>query len=326
MLKFALLAPEQAQAQAPSTAGDVRSYAEEQAARGDQLFTRVCLQCHTRRDMSSPDFKLKWSGQTAFDLFDLIRTTMPDSAPGTLAPAEYGDVTAYMMKLNGMRAGSTPLPLDSTLRLIKLDLPATSSPSSSVTSGHRFYRSAGSTSRNNPATLALSDAFSNAPRLPMSRSLPFQSRRSLSRGLMTTAAALSLAIPAVTQAQARQPIVPAGMSASPTLTPGIRIGDVVYSSGQLGMKRDAPDSTVGGQTTVALESIKAVFEAAGTTMAQAAKCTVFLIDVKDFGGMNTAYRAFFPTTPPARSTVVVAALVVAGAKVEIECVAAMPGK
>jgi 2-iminobutanoate/2-iminopropanoate deaminase len=83
---------------------------------------------------------------------------------------------------------------------------------------------------------------------------------------------------------------------------------------------------VGGQTKVALENIKAVFEAAGTSMEQAAKCTVFLIDVKDFGGMNTAYRAFFPTTPPARSTVVVAALVAAGAKVEIECVATMPGK
>jgi len=59
-------------------------------------------------------------------------------------------------------------------------------------------------------------------------------------------------------------------------------------------------------------------------MAHALKCTVFLIDVKDFGGMNQAYREFFPDTPPARTTVVVAALVVPGAKVEIECLAAMP--
>lgn len=147
----------------------------------------------------------------------------------------------------------------------------------------------------------------------------------MSRSLVL-ALLVSSAAPLMAQGSVRQPVVPKGMSVSATLTPGIRVGDVVYSSGQLGMRRDAPDSTVGGQTTVALENIKAIFEAAGTTMAHAAKCTVFLIDVKDFQGMNTAYRAFFPDSPPARSTVVVAALVVPNAKVEIECVAAMPTK
>jgi enamine deaminase RidA (YjgF/YER057c/UK114 family) len=96
---------------------------------------------------------------------------------------------------------------------------------------------------------------------------------------------------------------------------------MVYASGQLG---SASDTTVGGQTKQALESTKRVFEAAGTSMANAVKCTVFLVDVKDFGGMNAAYREFFPTSPPARTTVVVAALVVAGAKVEIECNAVIP--
>ncbi len=128
------------------------------------------------------------------------------------------------------------------------------------------------------------------------------------------------------QGSPRQPVVPKGMSVSATLTPGIRIGDVVYSSGQLGMRRDNPDTTIQGQTRLALDNIKAVFEAAGTTMAHAAKCTVFLIDVRDFGGMNQAYREYFPDSPPARSTVVVAALVVPNAKVEIECHAVMPGK
>lgn len=123
---------------------------------------------------------------------------------------------------------------------------------------------------------------------------------------------------------ARQAVIPAGQSASATLTPGIRVGNMIYASGQLGMRRDAPDSTVQGQTKVALENTQRVFEAAGTTMANTVKCTVFLIDLKDFAGMNQAYREFFPTSPPARSTVVVAALVVAGAKVEIECFAAIP--
>ena len=132
------------------------------------------------------------------------------------------------------------------------------------------------------------------------------------------------AMPALAEAQVRQPVIPAGQSASPTLTPGIKVGNLVFASGQLGMRRDAPDTTVQGQTRIALENTKRVFEAAGTTMAHAAKCTVFLIDVKDFAGMNQAYREFFPDSPPARSTVVVAALVSAGAKVEIECMAVMP--
>jgi enamine deaminase RidA (YjgF/YER057c/UK114 family) len=56
-------------------------------------------------------------------------------------------------------------------------------------------------------------------------------------------------------------------------------------------------------------------------MANVLKCTVFLTDVKEFQGMNSAYTQAFPKEPPARSTVVVAALVSAAAKVEIECIA-----
>jgi 2-iminobutanoate/2-iminopropanoate deaminase len=122
----------------------------------------------------------------------------------------------------------------------------------------------------------------------------------------------------------RQPVVPQGMSASATLTPGIRHGDVIYTSGQLGVSRDAPDSTIQGQTKKALENVKAVVEAGGSTMANVLKCTVFLVDVKDFAGMNSVYSQFFPKEPPARSTVVVAALVSAAAKIEVECIAAVP--
>ena len=143
--------------------------------------------------------------------------------------------------------------------------------------------------------------------------------------LLVPLALLLHAAPAVAQAS-RQPVVPAGMSVSPTLTPGIRAGNMIFASGQLGLNRTAPDTTVGGQTRVALDATKKVFEAAGTTMANAVKCTVFLIDVKDFQGMNSSYTKFWSpeNPPPARSTVVVAALVSAGAKLEIECIAAKP--
>ena len=134
-----------------------------------------------------------------------------------------------------------------------------------------------------------------------------------------------LLAPAMLSAQ-KQPIVPQGQTASANLTPGIRSGDVLYVSGQTGVSRDAPDSTIQGQTKKALENVQRVVEAAGGTMAGVLKCTVFLIDAKDFAGMNTVYRQAFPSEPPARSTVVVAALVSPAARVEIECIAAAKPK
>lgn len=135
--------------------------------------------------------------------------------------------------------------------------------------------------------------------------------------------AAAIVFPSLGVAQ-RTPIVPQGMSASATLTPGIRHGNTIYTSGQLGISRDAPDSTIQGQTKKALENVKAVVEAGGSTMANVLKCTVFLIDAKDFAGMNSVYSQFFPKEPPGRSTVIVAALVSPAAKVEIECIAALP--
>lgn len=125
--------------------------------------------------------------------------------------------------------------------------------------------------------------------------------------------------PALAQGTGREPIG----NPSATLTPAIRVGNVVYSSGQLGISRTDPDTTIQAQTRRALEAVKSVFELAGTTMDQAIRCTVFLVKVGDFRGMNEAYRAFWPASPPARSTVVVKALVVESAKVEIECMAAI---
>lgn len=130
----------------------------------------------------------------------------------------------------------------------------------------------------------------------------------------------AVVVPSVAAAQ-KQVIVPQGQQASATLSPGTRAGDIIYTSGQLGVSRTDPDSSIVGQTKRSLESVQKVVEAAGSSMANVLKCTVFLTDVKDFQGMNSAYTQFFPKEPPARSTVVVAALVSAAAKVEIECIA-----
>ncbi len=139
---------------------------------------------------------------------------------------------------------------------------------------------------------------------------------------LVRSAALIACVTAPALAQTREPL---GQS-SPTLTPAIRVGNMVYASGQLPARGANADTTIQGQTKSALENVKRVMEMAGTTMENAVKCTVFLIEGADFQGMNEVYRTFWPVAPPARSTVIVKALVVPGAKLEIECTAVMPPK
>lgn len=142
-----------------------------------------------------------------------------------------------------------------------------------------------------------------------------------SRSHIAVAALVALSIfPAISQAQ-KQVVAPPDTRPSPTLSPGIRVGDMLYLSGVLPGRGD---TTIEGQTKSALERMNPVLAAAGTSAANIVKCTVFLADVKDFAGMNKAYAAFFPKDPPARSTVVVAALVTPSAKLEVECIATIP--
>ena len=133
------------------------------------------------------------------------------------------------------------------------------------------------------------------------------------------AALCLVALPALASAQ-RSVVMPEGQRPNPNLSPAITVGNVVYASGQLGLGQPA-DSTIEGQTRRALDNTKRVMEAAGATMADVVRCTVFLTRVTDFQAMNAAYREYFPKEPPARSTVVVAALVSPAALIEIECTA-----
>jgi 2-iminobutanoate/2-iminopropanoate deaminase len=84
------------------------------------------------------------------------------------------------------------------------------------------------------------------------------------------------------------------------------------------------DGGIEEQTRQALENVKGALALADASMSDVAKCTVFLTDAANFQAMNKVYREFFPTDPPARSTVAVAALVVPKALIEIECTAAAP--
>ena len=107
------------------------------------------------------------------------------------------------------------------------------------------------------------------------------------------------------------------------LSPAVRVGDVLFLSGVMGTIQGSAlaEGGIEGQTRQALENMKSQLALAGGSMSDVAKCTVFLTDAANFQAMNKVYREFFPTDPPARSTVAVAALVVPAALIEIECFA-----
>ena len=87
--------------------------------RGLEVYKGQCVRCHNVADHTSADFRLAWHGQTVRSLYDYLRGTMPDDDPGALSEQQYLDVTAYILKLNGMPAGETPLVAD-TIVLKKL--------------------------------------------------------------------------------------------------------------------------------------------------------------------------------------------------------------
>ncbi|MCU0073878.1 transporter substrate-binding domain-containing protein [Pseudomonas koreensis] len=104
----------------------------------------------------------------------------------------------------------------------------------------------------------------------------------------------------------------------------VQAGQTVYLSGVLGLDAEGQlvKGGIGPQTVQALENLRIALKESGSSPSHVAKCTVILTDVKDFSGMNQAYRQFFPSDRlPARTTFAGKQLVVPGAKVEIECLA-----
>ena len=103
----------------------------------------------------------------------------------------------------------------------------------------------------------------------------------------------------------------------------IRTDSMIYTAGQIGLDPSTGELVEGGvveQTRQALNNLRHVLEAAGSSLDRVVKTTVFLIDMNDFSKMNSIYAEFFSENPPARSSVAVAALP-KGAMVEIEVVA-----
>ena len=106
----------------------------------------------------------------------------------------------------------------------------------------------------------------------------------------------------------------------------VRLGcrGLVFCSGQIPLDPESGafvgEGDVRAQTRRVMENLRAVLEAAGTSLERVVRTTIFLVDLGDFAAVNEVYGGFFPREPPARATVQVAALP-RGARVEIDAIA-----
>lgn len=101
----------------------------------------------------------------------------------------------------------------------------------------------------------------------------------------------------------------------------VRVGDMLYVSGQIGNVPGTSDLAPGGigaETRQALENIKSILERHGSSMSRVVKCTAMLADIREWADMNAVYVTFFPENLPARSAFGASGLAL-GARVELEC-------
>jgi 2-iminobutanoate/2-iminopropanoate deaminase len=108
----------------------------------------------------------------------------------------------------------------------------------------------------------------------------------------------------------------------------VSVNGFIFTAGQVALDPATGELVAGGiaeQTARAMENLRSVLTAAGTSLDQVVKTTVFLVDMADFTAMNEVYGRAFGNHRPARSTVAVAALP-RGARVEIEVIATVRGE
>jgi 2-iminobutanoate/2-iminopropanoate deaminase len=137
-------------------------------------------------------------------------------------------------------------------------------------------------------------------------------------------ASLSIYAAAQTTAPSKRRAVKTGPP-NGIFSPAIITGDLVFTSGQIGLDPKTgqfPEGGIEAQTQQVFRNLAAVLEASGSSVDHIVKATVFLADMNDYNVMNELYRKQFKGDPPARSTVQVAQLP-RGARIEIEAVAVL---
>lgn len=123
----------------------------------------------------------------------------------------------------------------------------------------------------------------------------------------------------VQAAESSQGAAPEYMNPNPRApySEGVRYGGLIYLAGKTGGQGERG---VQAETRRTLESIEDALERFGSSMDRVVKCTVFLVDMAEWGAMNEVYAEFFPENKPARTTVGIS--LGGDSRVEIECIAA----
>jgi 2-iminobutanoate/2-iminopropanoate deaminase len=106
----------------------------------------------------------------------------------------------------------------------------------------------------------------------------------------------------------------------------VKSNGLIFLSGQTPVDPDSGslvEGDIGAQTRRCLDNLAIVAAAAGASLEDAVRCGIYVTDISTFKDVNEAYGAYFPSDPPARSTIGVAALPL-GAQVEIDAVLAVP--
>ena len=97
-------------------------YTNQQADLGADVFAGMCQSCHVPGTFTAPSFQDTWRGKSLWQLFAYISEKMPKNDPGSLETADYLHVLAYLLKVNGMPAGTAELSTDSVaLKTIRFE-------------------------------------------------------------------------------------------------------------------------------------------------------------------------------------------------------------
>ena len=115
---------------------------------------------------------------------------------------------------------------------------------------------------------------------------------------------------------------PTGILAKAPLSNAVRVGDMIFVAGQIGIDEEGKlvPGGIGAQAKACLESIKTILESMGATMADVAQTRVYLTDFAGYADFNRVYQEYFSAPYPARATVGTPKLAL-GAEIEIEAIA-----
>ena len=114
---LALCVPALLSAQEPPTPAPPASalFSSGQIERGEKVHNNVCSNCHATGEFVNPNFAEAWNDRPVFELFEQLRTTMPQDNPGSLSRQDYIDVVGYLLKLLGSEIGQQELPPEDSI-------------------------------------------------------------------------------------------------------------------------------------------------------------------------------------------------------------------